>query len=197
MIPSREPPVPRYRAQAYVDGAYVRTLAKSQGRPLPSAYRLCWESLNFSPSSEWLHGGVDLTRVNVYDAVSPDEEPAPELKAYWESLEHEVDTRMGWGFLRRSARAARRQKGVDILLAIEMIVGAVDEAYDVGLLVAADGDFVPLLEEIRRRGKRVALAASIQPGSPALSQDLRRNCDLFISIDNSSLQECEPPIEKR
>jgi uncharacterized LabA/DUF88 family protein len=180
-----------------VDGAYLRALAKVLDKPLPSVHGLCWSALVFYPAGEWLHGGLELTRVNVYDAASPDEEPSADLKTYWESLEHEIDTRMSWGFLRRSAKAGRRQKGVDVLLALEMMVGAVDDAYDIGLLVAADGDFVPLLEEVRRRGKRVALAASISPNAPVLSADLRRNCDLFISIEGSWLEAVGPPIEKR
>jgi aryl-alcohol dehydrogenase-like predicted oxidoreductase len=104
---------------------------------------------------------------------------------------------LAWGYLRRSKRDGRHQKGVDVLLAIEMIVGAVDHAYEVGLLVAVDGDFVPLLEEIRRRGMRVALAASKDPGTPPLSPDLRRHCDLFIPIDATYLKPPSAPIETR
>lgn len=186
-----------YRAQAFVDGGYLRLLAKALGKPLPSAHRLCSSALHLGLPGRWLgRRGVELTRVNVYDA-SPDEEPTEDLRAYWEALEHEVDTRMGWGYLRRSKKLGREQKGVDVLLAIEMMVGAVDNAYDVGLLVAVDGDFVPLLEEIRRRGKRVALAASVVKGTPPLSPDLRRNCDLFISIHETYLLPPSLPLERR
>jgi cold shock CspA family protein len=67
--------------------------------------------------------------------------------------------------LRRADRAADvcfepRERGVDIALAsCLMYYAAVPRAYDVALVVLGDHDFVPLLQQVRRLGKRVVLAS--------------------------------------
>lgn len=51
----------------------------------------------------------------------------------------------------------RQSKRVDITLARDVLSHAYQENYDVALLVAGDGDYLPLVEEVQRRGRRVAL----------------------------------------
>ena len=52
----------------------------------------------------------------------------------------------------------RRSKGVDIALATDMLGHAFRDNYDLALLVAGDGDYVPLVEEIQRLGKIVCVS---------------------------------------
>jgi uncharacterized LabA/DUF88 family protein len=47
------------------------------------------------------------------------------------------------------------EKGVDVTLTVDMLSGAYQDLYDTAILVSSDGDFAPLVEEVRRRGKRV------------------------------------------
>ena len=55
----------------------------------------------------------------------------------------------------------RKQKGrskrVDITLATDMLTHAHRGNYDLAVLVAGDGDYVPLVEAVQGEGKRVAL----------------------------------------
>ena len=48
-----------------------------------------------------------------------------------------------------------RQKGVDILMAIDMLTKAYENRYEIAILVAGDGDFVDLVEAVKDTGKRV------------------------------------------
>jgi uncharacterized LabA/DUF88 family protein len=49
-----------------------------------------------------------------------------------------------------------REKGIDVKLATDLIVGAVDNQYDTAILVSSDGDLIPAVDWIRRRrSKRV------------------------------------------
>ena len=48
-----------------------------------------------------------------------------------------------------------REKGVDVSLAISMVVGACDDVFDVAYLVASDSDYQPAVAEVCARGKQV------------------------------------------
>ena len=47
-----------------------------------------------------------------------------------------------------------REKGIDVKLATDLIVGAIDDKYDVAVVVSSDGDLVPAIDWIRRRTKK-------------------------------------------
>jgi hypothetical protein len=76
----------------------------------------------------------------------------------------------------------RSSKGVDISLATDMLVNAFQGNYDVALLYAGDGDYVPLVEELKRMGKVVYLVFFAHEG---LSNDLRLACDHFVDLTHS------------
>jgi uncharacterized LabA/DUF88 family protein len=47
-----------------------------------------------------------------------------------------------------------REKGIDVKLATDLIVGAIDNKYDTAILVSSDGDLIPALDWIRNRTKK-------------------------------------------
>ena len=50
-----------------------------------------------------------------------------------------------------------KSKGVDITLAKDMLSHCFHESYDVAVLIAGDGDYVPLVNEVKHMGKVVYL----------------------------------------
>jgi uncharacterized LabA/DUF88 family protein len=48
-----------------------------------------------------------------------------------------------------------REKGTDVKIATDMIVGAVDNIYDVAILVSSDTDLIPAIQYVRFRKKEV------------------------------------------
>ena len=49
-----------------------------------------------------------------------------------------------------------REKGIDVKLATDLIVGAVDNRYDTAIIVSSDGDLVPAVDWVRlRQNKKV------------------------------------------
>jgi hypothetical protein len=52
-----------------------------------------------------------------------------------------------------------QRKRIDVLIALEMAEGAVDDAFDVVVLMSADTDLTPALEVVLEAGKRVELAS--------------------------------------
>ena len=58
----------------------------------------------------------------------------------------------------RVLRWRGEEKGVDVLLALQLALGARDDEYDVAVVVSADSDLLPAIEEAVRIGKRVETA---------------------------------------
>lgn len=54
-------------------------------------------------------------------------------------------------------KGSQRSKGVDIAFATDVLANALRNNYDAAVLVAGDGDYVPLVEEIKRAGKLALL----------------------------------------
>ena len=47
-----------------------------------------------------------------------------------------------------------RQKGVDILMAIDSLTKAYQNHYDVAMFIVGDRDFIPLVREVKNAGKK-------------------------------------------
>ena len=52
-----------------------------------------------------------------------------------------------------------REKGIDVLIALTMVMGAMRDEFDVAVLVSADTDLVPALDTVHQLGKRCEVAA--------------------------------------
>lgn len=47
-----------------------------------------------------------------------------------------------------------REKGIDVKLATDLIVGAVDDKYDIAVIVSSDSDIIPAIDWVRKRVKK-------------------------------------------
>jgi uncharacterized LabA/DUF88 family protein len=91
------------------------------------------------------------------------------------------DVQLGFGGLRGLAKKVR-QKGVDTLIAVDMVVGAFSGVFDIAILVAGDADFVPVVEGVKKHGVMVTDVAT----SRTLSDELRRGADRYVEIENNT-----------
>lgn len=78
------------------------------------------------------------------------------------------------------------EKGVDILIATDMLTGALRDSYDTAIIVSGDGDFAPVLDEIKREGKQIENATF----SSCRSDALINASDLFIELTKDELKDC-------
>ena len=67
-----------------------------------------------------------------------------------------------------------QEKGVDTMLTVEMMEGCLRDSFDVAILFAADEDYVPLVEAVKRDGRRVVHAFLDVPNH---GRRLRLACD--------------------
>ncbi|MEP5760701.1 MAG: NYN domain-containing protein [Litoreibacter sp.] len=68
---------------------------------------------------------------------------------------------------------------------IELTVDAMELAPHVDhiVLFSGDGDFRPLIESVQRKGVRVSVVSTIRSNPPMISDELRRQADNFIELD--------------
>ena len=82
---------------------------------------------------------------------------------------------------------------------IELTVDAMETANHVDhiVLFSGDGDFRPLVEAVQRRGVRVSVVSTIRSQPPMISDELRRQADNFIELDELRDVIGRPPREPR
>jgi uncharacterized LabA/DUF88 family protein len=128
---------------------------------------------------------MTLARTTYYDG-RPDDDAAisEDLRNYWAAIELLSDTQLGFGSTRGGTnRRPPRQKGVDSLIAVDMLVGAFTNLFSVAVLVAGDADFVPVVNEVKRRGVMVVVAGATSPAAVSISDELRRAADRYYPLD--------------
>jgi uncharacterized LabA/DUF88 family protein len=62
------------------------------------------------------------------------------------------------GRLHRRSDGSLVEKGIDVSIAVEALSLAYADAYDEAVIVSGDGDYVELVEAIKRCGKQVEIA---------------------------------------
>jgi uncharacterized LabA/DUF88 family protein len=82
---------------------------------------------------------------------------------------------------------------------IELTVDAMELAPRVDhiVLFSGDGDFKPLVASLQRQGVRVSVVSTIRSQPPMISDDLRRQADNFIELDELKDVIGRPPREPR
>ena len=81
---------------------------------------------------------------------------------------------------------------------IELTVDALETAQYVDhiVLFSGDGDFRPLVEAVQRKGVRVSVVSTIRSSSPMIADDLRRQADNFIELDELREVIGRPPRQE-
>ena len=82
---------------------------------------------------------------------------------------------------------------------IELTVNAMELAphIDHAVLFSGDGDFRPLVESLQRQGVRVSVVSTIRSQPPMIADELRRQADNFIELDELRDVVGRPPRDPR
>jgi uncharacterized LabA/DUF88 family protein len=137
-----------------------------------------------------LAGKDELHTVYYYNApLSQQRDPQRYRKQqrFFESL-HRTD-----GVIVRLGRLVPKgntlvEKGVDVLIATDMLLHAFQDDLDTAILVSGDGDFAAVVEAIARKGKIVKNASFPSARSDALV----KVCHTYIELSEQYLSDCRP-----
>lgn len=83
------------------------------------------------------------------------------------------------------------EKRTDVAIASDLLLDAVDDTFDVALLVTGDGDLVPAVERVRRRRHGLTLVNLRPPNRD--SSHLRKLCDAALVIAESRIRQNQLP----
>jgi uncharacterized LabA/DUF88 family protein len=163
---------PSEKLALFIDGANLYGAAKGLGFDID--YKRLLEL--------FAHKGT-LVRAFYYTAVAEDQEFSP-LRPLVDWLDYNgfsVVTKP----LREStdAQGRRRVKGnMDIELAIDVMEMAA--SIDHAVIFSGDGDFCRLVEAVQRKGLRVSVVSTIRTTPPMVADELRRQADNFIELED-------------
>ena len=138
------------KVAVFIDKQYVeKSVLNFKGGGVP----ICWRSF-----VDAIVRGRRLLRAYFYDApLNPKRDPdaAKAQQRLHDSLRFMpyFDVRLG----RLTYSDPPRQKGVDLLLAVDMLKLAMRDAYDTAVLVSGDDDFADIVREVQTHGKHVEL----------------------------------------
>jgi hypothetical protein len=173
----------------FVDGENLtiraQAVAKSRGVPLSTGRYYLPDTFIWQPGITGVqkpfgHGPVHLepfaVRAHYYTSIVGDDDRLLAVRESLRAIDFSPE-------VFKKPRGTEKAKGVDIALAKDLLTHANFGNYDVAILVAGDGDYLPLVQEIKRLG-RVAYVMFLKESG--LSTDLRLAADLFFPMDDSS-----------
>jgi len=165
---------PTERIGLFIDGANLYAAARALG------FDIDYKKL--------LHLFADkghLVRAFYYTALIEDQEYSPirPLVDWLDYNGYTMVTKPTKEFTDASGR--RKIKGnMDIELAIDVMEMA--ERLDHVVLFSGDGDFRRLVEAVQRKGVRVTVVSTIRSSPPMVADELRRQADVFVELDELS-----------
>lgn len=174
MNPKRSlpPAYPQEKLAIFIDGAN-----------LYGASRALDFDIDYRALLEWASGQWRLVRAYYYTVLIEDQEFSP-IRPLVDWLDYN-----GYSMVTKTAREFTDAKGnrkikgnMDIEVAIDML--EIAPHVDHVMLFSGDGDFRRLVETVQKKGVRVSVVSSIKANPPMVADELRRQADHFIDLDD-------------
>jgi len=162
------------RVMIFIDGSnFYYSLKKSFFKTNIDFEKFC----NFASDNQ------DIVKILYYSApLSIDDNPDEYAKQqkFFNYLKHVPNLEIYLGRLERRLNNHKVEKGVDVKLAVDLIVNAYKDNYDVAVLISNDADFIPSIEEVKKLGKQVYNVSF----KKTKSYHLNMICNNTIKVDN-------------
>ena len=173
------------RLALFIDGSNLYAAAKALGFDID--YKLL--------RSEFVRRGK-LVRAFYYTALLEDQDYSP-IRPLVDWLDYNgftMVTKPAKEFIDSMGR--RKVKGnMDIELAVDAMEMA--DRIDHMVLFSGDGDFRPLVTGMQRKGVRVSVVSTIRSQPPMIADELRRQADNFIELEELKDVVGRPPRPMR
>lgn len=174
MKPKDATAMPLYNQEklaVFIDGSNLYAAAKALDFDID--YRLLLK---------WAQGQGRLVRAFYYTILLEDQEYSP-IRPLVDWLDYN-----GYTMVTKPAReytdsqGRRKIKGsIDVELSIDMM--EIADSVDHIMIFSGDGDFRRLIEAVQRKGVRVTVISTIKSSPPMVSDELRRQADCFLDLD--------------
>jgi uncharacterized LabA/DUF88 family protein len=182
---------------AFVDGENLairyQTLVEAGRKPLPGTIHIpdvfVWHPQIGRPAID-----TDIIRINYYTSMVGDDDALTDVRETIAAVRyHGYRDYYGPCQLHprvyKKAKKSTKSRLVDINITIDVMRHAYTDAVDVVYLFSGDGDFVELVEDVGRGGKRICVAAF----SSGLDPRLRVVADRFVLLDDLFFEPVPTP----
>ena len=145
----------KVRVMVFVDGGYLESnIKKKWGDDVTVDYSLFRESLIQHLPNRYAFDPY-VIRIYYYDAVEEGIILPPEQEAKHKLVNDTGYFELRLGRLKKDGAGKPRQKGVDTLIAIDMVTKAYENHFDIAVLLAGDDDFLDVVKAVKNAGKQV------------------------------------------
>lgn len=159
------------RVMVFIDGSNLyHVLGQVCGR----------HDLQFDKFAQKLANGRDMRRVyyyNIRQEAFEDRSNASDQDKFLSSLYDTPHLEVKLGIWKQRG-ATMVEKGVDVMLAVDLVTRAYRDDYDTAIIVSGDADFYPALQAAKDVGKQVEVAAF----DTNISAEAARVADLHIRL---------------
>ncbi len=173
------------RVGLFVDGANLYHTSRALGF-----------EIDFAAMLDYFRGGTYLVRACYYTALIETEDYSP-LRPLTDWLAYN-----GWQVVTKPAKQQTDPQGrlrlkgnMDVELAVDMLEMA--PHLDHAVLFSGDGDFRRLVEAVQRMGVRVTVVSTVRSQPPMIADELRRQADAFMDIDDIAPDITRRQVEAR
>jgi len=172
------------RTAVFIDGANLYATAKALGF-----------DIDYKKLLRELQSRGNLLRAFYYTAVFEDQEYTS-IRPLVDWLDYNGYTAVTKISKEYMDPSGRRKVKSD--MDIELAVGAMEIApfVDEIILFSGDGDFRSLVEALQRRGVRVTVVSTVVCQPPMIADELRRQADAFIDLQELRAQIGRDPAER-
>mgnify|MGYP001564548073 CR=1 FL=1 len=145
------------RVAVYIDGSNFYFKMKSAPLNFNNLIKF-----NYRGFAQWLVLGRLLSNCRYYIAVVRAEENnikgqemrREQQKLFAHLMSPEQNYIVKRGYLMNNG-GKYHEKGVDVQIAVDLLVGAYDNLYDTAILISSDTDLIPAIKKVRQLGKEV------------------------------------------
>jgi len=173
------------KVMVFVDGGYLeRNMQGILGKSYLDYSAFANRLTSHLPGSS---AAYYLIRIYYYDAIYADK--LPEEQRIKHQQIHNTDRfELRLGRLKNDGEGKPKQKGVDALIAIDMVSMAYENHYDIAVLLAGDDDFLDVVKAVKNAGKMVVGFFFEQH----ISVDLKNILDTRVPIDSTFATQLKP-----
>ncbi|MFC3050760.1 LabA-like NYN domain-containing protein [Kordiimonas pumila] len=176
---------PEERLALFIDGANLYATACALGM-----------EIDYKKLRAYFSENSRMIRAFYYTAILEDQEYSP-LRPLIDWLDYNGFTLVTKPVKEFTDEHGRRKiKGnMDIEIAVDML--NISDSLDHMILFSGDGDFRRLIEAIQRRGVRVTVVSSNSTQPSMIADELRRQADQFVDLDDLRSAIGRPSSKKR
>ena len=178
------------RIAIYFDGSNVYNKLKKLGLPEEG------KRFDFSAFVAHMVGERELISKRYYVGIVRNHDNSEKSETLVRKQQQFLETLRTTGFEVKAGKIMYdggriREKGVDVKLAVDLVIGAADDLYDTAIIVSSDTDLIPAIKYARFKKKNVEYVGFA--GTPSFG--MIRECSsqrLFAKDDLLSFQYLKP-----